>query len=103
MTALIKQDALDKTNGAKKKELLVQNAGEHSCLRRDKPAWTTQAVTNHTYFEPPHNEYTFKPRDPRGHELKLLGPAEVAGWTCGGCKNVGGCKSGFTRGNGPTG
>lgn len=102
-TQLTKQDALDRTSGVHKKEMMMKTAPEFSCLKKTKAAWHTQQVSTHTYFEEPKHAYTFKARCPNGHEMENLGKAKASGWTCGGIKNHGGCRSGITGQNGPAG
>lgn len=98
-TVLTQKDSLERTDGFIRKELLVTNAEEHSCLRREKPAWSVAAAPQH--FEP--LKHGLKAQCPRGHELELLGKAETDGWRCNGINDCGTCKSGITGDNGPIG
>jgi hypothetical protein len=52
-TQLTKQDALERTSGSKKKEILERTVDAFSCLKKTQAAWKTQQVSTHTYFEPP--------------------------------------------------
>jgi hypothetical protein len=60
MTALAKQDALDKTSGYIRKQTMENSLDDHSCLRRVKQPWADQRVTTHTYF---HTHNPYKPGD----------------------------------------
>lgn len=48
--SLVKEDALDKTVGHRKKAILHSSADEFSCLSRKKEAWTVHRVSHHVYF-----------------------------------------------------
>jgi hypothetical protein len=58
-TALAQKDSLERTDGSIRKELLVANADEQSCLRKDKPVW--QVATPRDYFEPPRYSAKIEP------------------------------------------
>jgi hypothetical protein len=63
MTALTKQDALDRTNGAKKKDLMLTRAPKYSSLKREQNPWVAQRVATHTYFETPKLSQPLDPYD----------------------------------------
>jgi hypothetical protein len=52
ITRETKHDALCATTGSIRKQNLNETLGDHSCLKRSKPPWTTQAVTTHEIFAP---------------------------------------------------
>jgi len=60
ITLETKRDALNATTGSIRKQNLHETLGEHSCLKRSKPPWTTQAVYTHETFD---SYAAYKPGD----------------------------------------
>jgi len=60
IAAAERKEAQLNTQGFYKKAKVLADAGDHSSLKRTKPAWTSQAVTTHVYF---HEYENSKPGD----------------------------------------